>query len=86
MKLEYALDYSDFLEHQLYISSKSELHKKNRNRSRIIVPIIYIGLSLFLSFINEIALAIVFFWVCSNVFLFYPLYYKHKYKNTIFRI
>ena len=55
MKLEYALDYSDFLEHQLYISSKSELHKKNRNRSRIIVPIIYIGLSLFLSFINEIA-------------------------------
>jgi len=53
MKLEYTLNFTDFLEYQLYVSSKSELHKKNRNKTRIVVPIIYIVFGLYILFIKK---------------------------------
>ncbi|NRD20952.1 YcxB family protein [Winogradskyella eckloniae] len=81
MKLEYTLNFSDFLEYQLYVSSKSELHKKNRNKSRIVVPIIYIILGAFILFIKKTELAIAFFGFAVLWFLFYPLYSKWKYKK-----
>lgn len=81
MKLEYTLNFSDFLEYQLYTSSKSKLHKKNRNKSRIIVPIIYIFLSALVFYFKGITLAIVFFVFATSWYLFYPLYSKWKYKT-----
>lgn len=81
MKLEYTLNFSDFLECQLYVSSKSELHKKNRNKSRIVVPIIYIVLGLFILYLKKTELAILFFAFAVIWFLFYPLYSKWKYKK-----
>ena len=47
MNINYQLTNLDFLEHQLYTSSKSELHKKRRFRSRIIIPILYLVLGFF---------------------------------------
>ena len=81
MKLEYTLNFSDFLEYQLYFSSKSELHKKNRNKSRFVVPIIYIIFGLFILLIKKTELAIAFFVFAALWFLFYPLYSKWRYKR-----
>jgi len=81
MKLEYKLNNSDFLEYQLYISSKSKLHKKNRNKSRIIVPLIYIILGLYLIYIQNFEIGIVFFGIAILWYLFYPLRSKRRYKK-----
>nr|MBI1229529.1 hypothetical protein [Cytophagales bacterium] len=81
MKLEYALDFSDFLEYQLYVSSKSELHRKNKNKLRNFIPILYIALGFILLSIKSIELAIVFFVIAILWFLFYPLYARRKYKR-----
>jgi len=82
MKLEYELNNSDFLEYQLYTSSKSELHKKKRFRSRIIVPIIYLLFGLFLVYKNQDKdIGIVFLGIAILWFVFYPMYSKWRYKN-----
>ena len=81
MKLEYALNFEDFLEYQLYTSSISELQKKNRNKTRIIVPIIYIIFGILIVFTKKIELAIIFFAFAVIWYLFYPLYSKWKYKK-----
>jgi len=81
MKLEYTLNFTDFLEYQLYVSSKSELHKKNRNKTRIVVPIIYIVFGLYILFIKKTELGIAFFGFAVLWFLFYPLYSKWNYKK-----
>ena len=82
MTINYQLTNSDFLEYQLYISSKSELHKKRRFRSRIIIPILYLALGIF--FANQsgkfgIGIAFAVFGILW--FTFYPLYSKWRYKN-----
>ena len=82
MNINYQLTNLDFLEHQLYTSSKSELHKKRRFRSRIIIPILYLVLGFF--FANQsgklgIGIGVAVFGILW--FLFYPLYSKWRYKN-----
>ncbi|MGG5486029.1 YcxB family protein [Gaetbulibacter sp. PBL-D1] len=81
MKIEYTLNFVDFLEYQLYASSKSELHKKNRNKSRIVIPILYIILGFFILYITKSASAIAFFAFAILWYSFYPLYSKWKYKK-----
>ena len=82
MNINYQLTNSDFLEYQLYTSSKSELHKKRRFRSRIIIPVLYLVLGIFFANQNEkfgIGIAFVVFGILW--FAFYPLYSKWRYKN-----
>ena len=82
MTINYQLTNSDFLEYQLYTSSKSELHKKRRFRSRIIVPIIYVLFGLYLANKNgDNGIGIVFAGIGILWFVFYPLYSKWRYKN-----
>jgi len=82
MYLNYKLKSSDFLEYQLYSSSKSELHKKRRFRSRIIIPIIYLFLGLYVGYIREDnSIAIVFIGFAIVWFVFYPLYSRWRYKK-----
>lgn len=82
MKLQYYLSLSDFLEYQLYTSSKSQLHKKKRFRSRVSIPILYFLIGLFLSYQNnDITLVFVFSIVSILWFLFYPMYSKWRYKK-----
>ncbi|MFD0860582.1 YcxB family protein [Sungkyunkwania multivorans] len=82
MTINYQLTDSDFLEYQLYTSSKSKLDKKRRFRSRIIIPIIYLVLGLF--FANQsgkFGIGIAFLVFGIFWFVFYPLYSKWRYKN-----
>jgi len=82
MNINYQLTNSDFLEYQLYTSSKSELHKKRRFRSRIIVPIIYLLFGLYLANKNEDnGIGIVFAGIAILWFLFYPVYSKWRYER-----
>jgi len=81
MKLEYTLRFSDFLEYQLYASSKSKLHKKNLRKIRIVVPIIYIAFGMLMLYIQYLNQAIAIFGIALLWYLFYPLYSKWKYKK-----
>ncbi|WP_405572273.1 YcxB family protein [Winogradskyella sp. Asnod2-B02-A] len=81
MTLEYQLNFSDFLEHQLYFSAKSKLHKKNRNKTRWVVPIIYMVLGLFLMFTKKNEIYILFFAFAILWYIFYPFYAKRRYKK-----
>ena len=82
MNINYQLTNSDFLEYQLYTSSKSELHKKRRFRSRIIVPIIYLLFGLYLANKNQdYVIGIVFVVIAILWFLLYPMYSKWRYKR-----
>ena len=82
MNINYQLTNLDFLEYQLYTSSKSELHKKRRFRSRIIIPIIYIVIGIIFTNQNGkygIGIAFVVFAILWLVF--YPMYSKWRYKR-----
>lgn len=82
MKFTYQLTNSDFLAYQLFLSSKSELHKKRRLRSRIIIPIIYLVFGLFLAKSNnDIGIAVVLGGVAVLWFSMYPKYSKWRYKR-----
>jgi hypothetical protein len=82
MNINYQLTNSDFLEYQLYTSSKSELHKKRRFRSRIIIPIIYIVLGIIFTNLNgKYGIGISFIVFAILWFLFYPMYSKRRYKK-----
>lgn len=82
MTIEYQLTKSDHLEYQLYSSSKSDLHRKGRFRSRIIVPIIYILSGLFVAGkTGSVNYAIVFIMIGIIWLAFYPFYSKWRYKR-----
>ncbi|GHC65185.1 hypothetical protein SAMN05421855_1373 [Ulvibacter litoralis] len=82
MTINYQLTNLDFLEYQLYSSSKSESHKKKRFRSRYIVFILYTLLGLYFAYKNEnksiggIIASLGLLW-----FAFYPIYAKWNYKR-----
>jgi hypothetical protein len=81
MILNYKLDEDDFLTHQLFIASKSERIIKKRQRSKIIVPLIYIALGLFAYSKDDEILAFVFFIFSTLWFFIYPFYEKRRYAN-----
>ncbi len=82
MKLTYTLGKADFLEYQLYASSKSKSHKSRRFRSRIIIPVIYLALGGYIGGIDGNLFAGVMFAGIGVVwFLFYPKYSKWRYKK-----
>ncbi|WP_327019373.1 YcxB family protein [Croceibacter atlanticus] len=82
MTINYQLTNSDFLEYQLYTSSKSKSHKKKRLRSRYIVFILYTLLGLYFAYKNGnngIGVIIASFGLLW--FAFYPMYAKWNYKR-----
>lgn len=81
MKLEYILEFSDFLEYMLYSSSKSKLHKKSRKNVKLIVPIFYIVFAIILLYVERIELAIVFSVIALLWLLLVPLYTKWRSKK-----
>lgn len=89
MKINYQLTNSDFLEYQLYESSKSDLHKKERFRSRIMIPIVNGVSGVLLATQSEIfgignefvvfGIALVIIGILW--FAFHPLYSRWRIKN-----
>lgn len=61
MTIEYKIDETDFLIHQLFVASKSERIQKKRQRSKVKLPLIYIAFGLIFLFQDKVSLAIIFF-------------------------
>ncbi|WP_400077291.1 hypothetical protein [Winogradskyella sp. R77965] len=82
MKLNYQLTNSDFLEYQLYTSSKSESHKKRRRNNRFIGPIVIILYGLYTIKKDENYAGIIISGILAILwFLFYPKYSKSRYER-----
>lgn len=82
MKLEYSLTSSDFLEYQLYNSSKSKSTQKRLLRSRVLIPVIYIVIGLYFWYKDENLIRAILFGIIALLwFLFYPNYAKRRYKK-----
>lgn len=82
MKIEYTLTEEDFLEYQLYITSKSESIRKKRLIAKFAVPILYVLISIFFYFYdnNKNAILICIF-LGALWLLIYPFYSKYRYKR-----
>ena len=87
MTLQFSLTENDFLQHQLYLATKSESVKEKRKRSWLISMLAFLSLS-FLFYRNGDKVIMYYFFACFIVCLFfYPLYlrsyYKKHYQNFI---
>ena len=82
MTIKYQLTNSDFLEYQLYTSSKSESHKKKRRNNRIIFPIIYFTYGCYLTNKDGSYIGLIIFGIVSIFwFLLNPKYSQWRYKR-----
>ena len=82
MTIRYELENSDFLAYQLYAASVSEQHKKQRLRSRIIIPIIYMIFGGYLAYNNrDLISGIVFLIMGLLWFIGHPRYARWRYKR-----
>lgn len=87
MILKYSLNEFDYLEHQLYIASKSKKIKKQRLRSLLVVSISILIIAYFF-YKDDPIFSIYFFgfFLIITIF-FYPMYlgkyYKRHYKNYL---
>jgi len=79
MTIDYKIDETDFLTHQLFVASKSDRIKRKRQRSKIIVPLIYVGLGLLFLFQDKFSLTIMFFIIGLIWFFIYPLWERRHY-------
>ena len=82
MKIEYTLKEEDFLEYQLYTTSKSEPIRKKRLLSKFAVPALYLLIGAFFYFYdnNQNAILICIFLAALWLAL-YPRYSKYRSKR-----
>lgn len=82
MILNYKLTAEDYLQYQLFISSRTEIHNKRRFRSRIIFPILYSILGLILFLVKkDISVFIILLIISLIWYVFNPIYTRWKYKR-----
>jgi hypothetical protein len=79
MTIDYKIDENDFLTHQLFVASKSDRIKRKRQRSKILVPLIYVAFGLLFLFQDKVSLTIIFFIIGLIWFLIYPLWERRHY-------
>lgn len=79
MTIGYKIDENDFLTHQLYIASKSDRIKKKRQRSRVMVSLIYVAFGLLFFIEDSLSLSIIFFIIGILWFFIYPLFERRHY-------
>ena len=81
MTIDYKIDENDFLTHQLFLASKSYRIKKKRQRSKIIVPLIYFVFGFLFLIESNFSLIIIFFIIGLLWFFIYPLWERRHYIN-----
>ncbi|GLB47844.1 YcxB family protein [Neptunitalea lumnitzerae] len=82
MTVTYTVSAEDLLMYRLYLTSKSESHRKRRLRSRWLIPILYVGLGVFIVVATHK-------WLYGLVFVIFaiawwwlqPMYNAYSYKN-----
>lgn len=79
MTIDYIIDENDFLTHQLFLASKSDRIRKKRQRSKVILPLIYIAFGLLFLFQDKVSLTIIFFIIGLLWFFIYPLWERRHY-------
>ncbi|HEX2534497.1 MAG TPA: YcxB family protein [Chitinophagaceae bacterium] len=79
MTIELTLDENDFLTHQLFLASKSDRIRRKRQRSRFILPFIYLFFSLLFLLEERQGLAIVFFLFGLFWFIGFPYWDRKRY-------
>jgi len=79
MTIDYKIEENDFLTHQLFIASKSDRIKKKRQRSKVILPLIYVAFGLLCLFQDKVSLAIIFFIIGLLWFFIYPIWERRHY-------
>lgn len=81
MELKFSLNENDFLEHQLFLASKTDRIKKQRRKSWILVTFIFFGLSV-IFFQTKNTIMVYYFLVLGIISLiFYPYYQKYHYRK-----
>ncbi|HET6227166.1 MAG TPA: hypothetical protein VFF27_12855 [Bacteroidia bacterium] len=81
MKYEFTLDEQDYLENCLFLASNSKIYKKRKLASRLILPILYIGLGLYMLSENDVVFATIFLAFSFLWFLFSPALTRNRYKK-----
>lgn len=81
MILTYQLDQNDFLQHQLFLATKTDRIKKQRRKSWLIISGSMVLLSLILFQSNNTFLGYYFLGFAILSLIFYPLYQRRYYKN-----
>ena len=83
---QYSLDENDFLQHQLFVASKSERIKKQRTRGWLIYTVSFFMLGFLFHQSENIVLAY-YFSICGLTFLlFFPFYQNWYYKRHYQRV
>ena len=84
LKIEYELFKEDYLEYHLYSSSKSQLHRKRLNRSRIIYPVIFMVFGAYLSIMDQNSIGIATFGGLAVLwYVFFPKYAQWHYVRYL---
>jgi hypothetical protein len=81
MELKFSLNENDFLEHQLFLASKTDRIKKQRRKSWMLVSFIFFGLSLIFFQAKNMMMVYYFLVVGILSLIFYPIYQKNHYRK-----
>lgn len=81
MIYEYRLDEGDFLEYQLFTVSKSDRMQKKKRNSRLFLTLGALGIAVYFYAIGTVGMAFNFGLIALLTSLFYPKYYKWRYKK-----
>lgn len=81
MLLEYKIEEQDFLDFQLFTASKSKRINKKKRNSWILLTIILLTFAFYFYLNQNYVLAVYFGIIAIACALFYPKYFKWRYKN-----
>lgn len=81
MELKYTLTENDYLQQQLYMASKSKLVNNQRKKSRILVFMVLLGISLLFYMIGNTLIAYYLAGYGVICFFLYPIYLKFYYQR-----
>jgi hypothetical protein len=81
MKIDYELQENDFLQFQLFTASKSDRIKRKKRNSWLIMTFCSFIIAGYFYIIENHSLAIYFGLISILTALFYPNYFKSRYKN-----
>ena len=79
MNMDYSLERTDFLVHQLFAASKSERVIKSRRNSRIRLPIFYFILGVILFILADLVYALIFIGIGLAWYVFHPYFMRRRY-------